>query len=159
MNIMAVPKPIKVTVNVGSKEMMADKKVVEAITTQLATITGQKPSVRKAKKSIATFKLREGEIVGVAVTLRGKRMKDFIGKLVNIVYPRVRDFHGIPLKSLDGRGNLSFGFSEQIVFPEVEYDKIDRIRGLEITITTNATNDEDGLKLFKDLGFKFEKNG
>lgn len=157
MNVMSVPKPIKVTVNVGAKEMITDKKVIEAISEQLATITGQKPTVRRAKKSIATFKLREGDPVGVTVTLRGKRMRDFINKLVTIILPRVRDFHGIPKKNLDGRGNLSIGFWEQIVFPEIEYDKIDRIRGLEITITTNAKNDEEGYELFKKLGLPWQK--
>lgn len=157
MNIMSVPKPIKVTVNVGAKEMITDKKVIEAVSEQLATITGQKPTVRRAKKSIATFKLREGDPVGVTVTLRGKRMRDFINKLVTIILPRVRDFHGIPKTNLDGRGNLTIGFWEQIVFPEIEYDKIDRIRGLEITITTNAKNDEAGYELFKKLGLPWQK--
>lgn len=157
MNIMSVPKPIKVTVNVGAKEMITDKKVIEAISEQLAIITGQKPTVRRAKKSIATFKLREGDPVGVTVTLRGKRMRDFINKLVTIILPRVRDFHGIPKTNLDGHGNLSIGFWEQIVFPEIEYDKIDRIRGLEITITTNAENDEAGYELFKKLGLPWQK--
>jgi large subunit ribosomal protein L5 len=158
-NIMEVPVPVKVTVNVGVKEALADKKVLEAVSAQLAAITGQKPAIRRAKKSIAAFKLRAGEPIGVMVTLRGKRMWDFLGKLVKVVFPRVRDFRGIPLKNLDGRGNLSLGFSEQIVFPEIEYDKIDRIRGLEVTITTSAKNNEEGLALFKSLGFPFEKNG
>ncbi len=158
-NVMQVPVPVKVTVNVGAKEAVTDKKVLEAISAQLAAITGQKPAVRKAKKSIAAFKLREGEPVGVMVTLRGKRMWGFIEKMVTIVFPRVRDFHGIPTQNLDGRGNLSFGFSEQIVFSEIEYDKIDRIRGLEVTITTTAKNNEEGLALFRALGFPFEKNG
>ncbi|OGG07339.1 50S ribosomal protein L5 [Candidatus Gottesmanbacteria bacterium RIFCSPHIGHO2_01_FULL_42_12] len=158
-NIMQVPRPLKVTVNVGVKEAITDKKVLEAVSSQLAIITGQKPAVRKAKKSIATFKLRAGEPIGVMVTLHGKRMQDFINKLVTIVFPRVRDFHGIPIKSLDGQGNLSLGFAEQIVFSEIEYDKIDRIRGLEVTITTTAKNNREGLALFKALGFPFEKNG
>ncbi len=158
-NIMQVPRPAKVTVNVGAKEAIVDKKVLEAISAQLATITGQKPSVRKAKKSIATFKLRAGEPIGVMVTIRGKRMWDFIEKLVTIVFPRVRDFHGIGVKNLDGQGNLSIGFPEQVVFSEIEYDKIDRIRGLEVTITTTAKDNREGLALFKALGFPFEKNG
>ncbi len=157
-NVMAVPKLSKVIVNVGAKEAMTDKKVLEAISEQIGTITGQKPSVRLAKKSIANFKLREGLPVGVAVTLRGKRMYDFIEKLIMIVFPRVRDFRGVPLTSFDGRGNYSLGFREQIVFPEIDYSKIDKIRGLEITITTTAKNDKEGMALLKSLGMPFVKN-
>ena len=157
MNIMSIPRPIKVTVNVGAKEMITDKKVIDAISEQLATITGQKPTLRRAKKSIATFKLREGDPVGVTVTLRGKRMRDFITKLVTIILPRVRDFHGIPKSNLDGHGNLSIGFWEQIVFPEIEYDEIDKIRGLQVTITTTARNDDEAKTLLEMLGIPFSK--
>ncbi len=156
-NVMAVPRLSKVTINVGAKEAMTDKKVLEAISEQVGIIAGQKPSVRLAKKSIANFKLREGLPVGVSVTLRGKRMYDFFEKLVTIVFPRVRDFRGVPLKSFDGRGNYSIGFSEQIVFPEIDYSKIDKIRGLEITITTTAKNNEEGMALLKNLGMPFQK--
>lgn len=157
-NVMAVPRLAKVTINVGAKEAMSDKKVLEAVLEQIGTIAGQRPSVRLSKKSIANFKLREGLPIGVAVTLRGKRMYEFIEKLIKIVFPRVRDFRGVPLTSFDGRGNYSLGFKEQIVFPEIDYSKIDKIRGLEITITTTAKNDEEGKALLKALGMPFEKN-
>lgn len=156
-NVMAVPRLAKVTINVGAKEAMTDKKVLEAILEQIGTIAGQKPSVRLSKKSIANFKLREGLPIGVCVTLRGKRMFEFVEKLIKIVFPRVRDFRGVPLTSFDGRGNYSLGFKEQIVFPEIDYSKIDKIRGLEITITTTAKNDEEGTALLKALGMPFEK--
>lgn len=157
-NVMAVPRLSKVTINVGEKEIGNDKKVLEAVLEQVATISGQKPSVRVAKKSIANFKLREGMPVGVSVTLRGKRMFEFLEKLINIVFPRVRDFRGTPLTSFDGNGNYSLGFREQIVFPEIDYSKIDRIRGLEITITTTAKTDEEGRALLKSLGMPFAKS-
>lgn len=157
-NVMAVPRLSKVTINVGEKEIGNDKKVLEAVLEQVATISGQKPSVRVAKKSIANFKLREGMPVGVSVTLRGKRMFEFLEKLINIVFPRVRDFRGTPLSSFDGNGNYSLGFREQIVFPEIDYSKIDRIRGLEITITTTAKTDEEGRALLKSLGMPFAKS-
>ncbi len=157
-NVMAVPKVTKVVINVSAKEAMSDKKILEAISEQLSIIAGQKPAVRQAKKSIAAFKLREGQPVGVSVTLRGKRMYDFLEKLVGIVFPRVRDFRGVPLTSFDGQGNFSVGFKEQIVFPEIEYSKIDRIRGLEVTITTSAKNDTEGKALLKAIGMPFVKN-
>lgn len=157
-NVMAVPKVSKVVINVGAKEAMTDKKVLEAILEQLGTIAGQRPSVRLSKKSIANFKLREGMPVGVSVTIRGKRMYEFIEKLIKIVFPRVRDFRGVPSTSFDGKGNYSIGLSEQIVFPEIDYNKIDKIRGLEITITTTAKNDNDGKALLKSLGLPFSKN-
>ena len=156
-NVMAVPKVSKIVLNVGAKEGMTDKKVLEAISDQLATIAGQKPVVRLAKKSIAAFKLREGQPVGVSVTLRGKRMYDFLEKLIAIVFPRVRDFRGISEKSFDGSGNYSLGFREQIVFPEIDYGKIDKIRGLEVTIATTAVDDLQGKALLKALGMPFEK--
>lgn len=156
-NIMAVPRLIKIVVSVGLKEALTDKKVLDTVSEQLTTITGQKPAVRKSKKSIAAFKLRAGEPIGLAVTLRGQRMSDFLEKLNTIVFPRVRDFHGISLKSFDGKGNYSVGFSEQIVFPEIDYGKIDKIRGLEVTIVTNAKDDSKGLALLKALGLPFKK--
>lgn len=149
-------KIIKTVINVGVKEL-SDKKVLEAVMEQIGAIAGQKPSLRKAKKSIAAFKLREGQPIGVMVTLRGKRMKEFLEKLVNIVLPRVRDFHGVPLSGFDGHGNYSLGFTEQIVFPEIDYSKIDKIRGLEVTIVTDAENDEEGKKLLTELGMPFQK--
>lgn len=149
-------KIIKTVINVGVKEL-SDKKVLEAVMEQIGAIAGQKPSLRKAKKSIAAFKLREGQPIGIMVTLRGKRMKEFLQKLVNIVLPRVRDFHGVPLSGFDGHGNYSLGFKEQIVFPEIDYSKIDKIRGLEVTIVTDAENDEEGLALLKELGMPFAK--
>lgn len=157
-NVMAVPRLLKVVVSVALKEALTDKKILDTVSEQLTTITGQKPTIRKAKKSIAAFKLRLGEPVGMAVTLRGQRMYDFVEKLVGIVFPRVRDFHGISEKGFDGHGNYSVGFPEQIVFSEIDYGKIDKIRGLEVTIVTNAKDDTKGLALLKALGLPFRKN-
>lgn len=156
-NVMAVPRLKKIVVNVGVKEAIDDKKVLDATSIQVAAITGQKPVIRQAKKSVAAFKLREGQPIGVSVTLRGQRMYDFLEKLVAIVFPRVRDFHGLSKNSFDGHGNYSFGFSEQIVFPEIEYSQIDKIRGLEVTIATTAKNDEEGKVLLTALGLPFKK--
>ncbi len=156
-NPMAIPKLLKITLNIGMKEAIGDKKVIEKALEQLGVIAGQKPVVTKAKKAIAAFKLRIGDSVGVMVTLRGKRMYHFFEKLVNIVLPRVRDFRGISASAFDGHGNYSLGFSEQIVFPEIEYDKIDKIRGLQVNITTSARNDEEGKKLLELLGMPFKK--
>jgi large subunit ribosomal protein L5 len=156
-NIMAIPKLMKIVVNVGAKEALDDKKVLDKIAEELTLITGQKPMIRLAKKSIAAFKLREGQAVGVSVTLRGQKMKDFIAKLIGIVLPRVRDFHGVSLSSFDGHGNYTLGFKEQIVFPEIDYGKIDKIRGLEAVIVTSAKNDEDGKVLLTELGMPFQK--
>lgn len=156
-NIMSVPKLDKIVVNVGVKEALTDKKVLDHVVSQLAIICGQKPVINKAKVSIATFKLRKGEPVGVSVTLRGSKMYDFYTRLVSIVLPRVRDFHGVSPKSFDKSGNYSLGIAEQIVFPEIEYDKIDRIRSLEVTIVTTAKNENQGLKLLSALGMPFIK--
>lgn len=156
-NIMAAPKLEKIVVAVGLKEALTDKKVLETVASELTAITGQKPVVRKARKSIAAFKLRSGEPVGISVTLRGARMYDFLEKLTTIVFPRVRDFHGADPKGFDGNGNYSIGFSEQIVFPEIDYGKIDKIRGLEVTIVTNAADNTAGLALLKALGMPFKK--
>jgi len=156
-NVMAVPRMAKIVVNVGVKEALDDKKILDAVTSQITAITGQKPVTRVAKKSVAAFKLREGQPIGVSVTLRGQRMYDFIEKIVAIVFPRVRDFRGLPLTSFDGHGNYSFGFSEQIVFPEIEYSQIDKIRGLEVTINTTAKSDAECKALLVALGIPFEK--
>ena len=158
MNIMEKPRLIKIVVNIGTKEAMTDKKILDIVSADLAAITGQKPAVRLAKKSIANFKLREGQPVGVAVTLRSRKMIDFFEKLVTIALPRVRDFHGVPVSGFDGRGNYTLGIREQIVFPEIDYGKIDKIRGLEITIVTTARNDKEGMALLKALGMPFAKS-
>lgn len=157
-NVMTVPKLTKIVVNVGVKEALDNKKVLDAISEQLAAITGQKPSVRAAKKSIAAFKLREGQPVGVCVTLRGQKMYDFIEKLFTITIPRVRDFHGVPRTGFDGNGNYSLGLKEQIVFPEIDYSQIDKIRGLEITICTGAKDNAGAEALLTELGMPFTKN-
>lgn len=156
-NIMAAPKIIKIVINVGVKEALSDKKILDAVLEQMGKITGQKGSVRLAKKSIANFKLREGLPIGVSVTLRGKRMYDFLEKLINIVFPRVRDFHGVPKNSFDGQGNYTIGFKEQIVFPEIDYSQIDKIRGLEVTLVTSAKDDNQGIALLTALGMPFVK--
>lgn len=157
-NIHQVPKILKITLNVSLKEALTDKKVLDTVSSQLSQITGQKPVVTKAKKAIATFKLREGDPVGIMVTLRGKKMWDFFEKLVGIALPRVRDFQGISINAFDGHGNYSLGIKEQIVFPEIEYDKIDKIRGLEVTISTSTNDDETARKLLKYLGMPFKKS-
>lgn len=157
VNEMTIPALSKITINVGVKEGVLDKKVIEKVVAQIGLIAGQKPVVRKAKKAIAGFKLREGDPVGVMVTLRGQRMYNFWEKLVTIVLPRVRDFRGISPKAFDGQGNYSLGFSEQIVFPEIEYDEIDKVRGLQVTITTTAQNDEQAKALLEMLGMPFSK--
>lgn len=156
-NIMAVPRLVKIVVNVGVKEAVDDKKVLDAVSSQLTAITGQKPVIRPAKKSVAAFKLRQGQPIGVSVTLRGQRMYDFLEKLIAVVLPRVRDFHGLARTSFDGHGDYSFGLAEQVVFPEIEYSQIDKIRGLEVTIHTNAGDDTKGLALLTALGVPFRK--
>lgn len=156
-NFLATPKLKKIVVNIGVKDALADKKNVENSVAILTQITGQKPKVTAAKKSIATFKLREGDKIGAAVTLRGKRMYDFYEKLVSIVLPRLRDFRGVPVKSFDGRGNYSLGFSEPIVFSEIDPSKLERAQGLEITIVTSAKTDKEGMALLKALGMPFQK--
>lgn len=156
-NINAVPKLTKIVVNMGVKDALADKKNVEIASEVLSQIAGQKPRIAKAKKSIATFKLREGDKIGVAVTLRGKRMYDFYGKLVGIVLPRIRDFRGVPLKSFDGRGNYSLGFSESTVFPEIDPSKVERVQGVEVTIVTSARDNKEAEVLLRALGMPFVK--
>lgn len=154
-NIMQVPRLEKISVNIGLGEAVQDIKVVDAAVSDLTKITGQKPIVTKAKKSIATFKLREGMPIGAKVTLRGRRMYEFFDRLVNFSMPRIRDFRGISDKAFDGRGNYTCGITEQIIFPEIEYDKIDKIRGMNITFVTSAKTDEEGKALLKNLGLPF----
>jgi large subunit ribosomal protein L5 len=156
-NDMQVPRITKITVNMGVGEAVADKKVMDAATADLARITGQKPAVRKARKSVATFKIREGLAVGCMVTLRGARMYEFLDRLINVAMPRIRDFRGVNPRSFDGRGNYSFGVKEQIIFPEIAYDQIDQLRGMDITITTSAGDDRAGRALLEAFNFPFRK--
>lgn len=155
-NVMSIPAIKKITVNMGVGAAVNDKKILEHAARDMKIITGQEPIITKAKKSIAGFKVREGWPIGCKVTLRGNRMYEFLDRLLSISLPRVRDFRGLNLKSFDGQGNYSMGITEQLVFPEIHYDKIDAIRGLDITITTSATNDEDGLKLLQEFKFPFK---
>ncbi|WP_423226996.1 50S ribosomal protein L5 [Marinobacter halodurans] len=156
-NPMQVPRIEKITLNMGVGEAVGDKKLIENALADLEQLSGQKPVVTKARKSVAGFKIREGWPIGCKVTLRGERMWDFFDRLVHIAIPRVRDFRGLNPKSFDGRGNYSMGVREQIIFPEIEYDKVDKIRGLDITITTSAGTDEEGRELLKAFGFPFKK--
>ncbi|NDJ19329.1 50S ribosomal protein L5 [Myxacorys almedinensis] len=157
-NIHQVPKLVKITVNRGLGEASQNAKALEASVAEIATITGQKPVVTRAKKAIAAFKLREGMPVGVMVTLRSDRMYAFMDRLVNLALPRIRDFRGISPKSFDGRGNYTLGLREQLIFPEIEYDSIDQIRGMDISIITTANTDEEGRALLKELGMPFREN-
>ena len=154
-NIMQVPKLKKIVLNIGLGEAVQNAKALEAAEVDLVAISGQHPVVTRAKKSIAAFKLRAGMPIGMMVTLHGERMYEFLDKLVNIVLPRIRDFQGIPRDSFDGKGNYSLGMKEQIVFPEIDYDKVDKTRGLEVTIVTTANNNEEGRQLLESLGMPF----
>jgi large subunit ribosomal protein L5 len=156
-NTMEVPRILKITVNMGVGEAVADKKVMDAATADMAKITGQKPAITKAKKSVATFKVRDGQAIGCKVTLRGDRMYEFLDRLVSIAIPRIRDFRGISTRSFDGRGNYSLGVKEQIIFPEIQYDQIDQIRGMDITISTSARDDKHGRALLEAFNFPFRK--
>ena len=156
-NVMQVPGVEKVVVNIGLGEAMDNPKALEAAVGDLVQITGQKPIVTKARKSIANFKLREGRAIGAKVTLRGEKMWSFYDRLVNIVLPRVRDFRGVSADSFDGRGNYTLGLREQLIFPEIEFDKIDKVRGMEITIVTNAPSDDQATALLQMLGMPFRK--
>jgi large subunit ribosomal protein L5 len=156
---MQAPRVTKVTVNMGVGDAKQDSKVLEAATDQLATITGQRPNVRRARKSIAQFKIRDGMPVGVAVTLRGERCFEFLDRLMSVAIPRIRDFRGLSPSSFDGRGNYSLGLREQIIFPEVDYDEIDQVRGLDVTITTTAASDEEAFALLQALGMPFAADG
>jgi large subunit ribosomal protein L5 len=156
-NPMQVPHVDKVVVNIGIGEALTNAKALDAAVKDLTTITGQKPLVRKAKKSIATFKLREGNAIGVKVTLRGDRMYYFLDRLMNAALPRVRDFRGVPRDAFDGRGNYTLGLREQLIFPEIDYDQIDKLRGMEITIVTSAKNDEEARRLLQLMGMPFRQ--
>jgi large subunit ribosomal protein L5 len=156
-NIMEVPRLEKIVISIGLGEATQDPKALEAAEKSLATISGQHPVTTRAKRSISAFKLRAGMPIGMMVTLRGKRMYDFFDKLVNVVLPRFRDFRGVPRDSFDGRGNYSLGIKEQIVFPEIEYDKVDKIRGLEVTIVTTAKKDDEARELLELMGMPFRR--
>jgi large subunit ribosomal protein L5 len=154
-NVMEVPRPLKVTVNMGVGDAAKDAKLIDGALKDLTTITGQKPTLRRARKSLASFKIRQGMPVGAAVTMRGDRMWDFLDRLLSIVLPRIRDFRGLNPRSFDGSGNYSLGLTEQLVFPEIDYDDIDATRGMDITIVTSATDNEQGRALLDALGFPF----
>jgi len=156
-NINEVPMLEKIVINIGVGEAIADAKKLDAAVADLTAITGQKPVVRKARKSISNFKLRAGMPVGATVTLRGNNMYEFLDRLVNVAIPRIRDFRGVPAKSFDGRGNYTLGVTEQIIFPEIDYDKIDKIRGMNITIVTTAKTDEEAFELLQAFGMPFKR--
>lgn len=156
-NVMQVPRISKITVNMGVGEAVADKKIMDNAVADLTKITGQKPKVTRARKSVATFKVRDGLAIGAMVTLRGARMYEFLDRLVSIAMPRIRDFRGVSARSFDGRGNYNFGVKEQIIFPEIAYDQIDAIRGMDITITTTARDDKAGRALLEAFNFPFRK--
>jgi large subunit ribosomal protein L5 len=158
-NPMEVPRLVKISLNMGVGEAKTSTPVLEAATEQLATIAGQRPNVRRAKKSIASFKIRDGMPVGVAVTLRGARMWEFLDRLITIAIPRIRDFRGLNARSFDGRGNYSMGIREQLIFPEIDYDSIDEVRGLDVTIATTAQSDEEAFELLLALGMPFSEDG
>jgi len=158
-SVMQVPKITKITLNMGLGEAVGDKKVLENACNDLTAISGQKPVVTKARKSIAGFKIRDDYPIGAKVTLRGERMWEFMERLVSIAIPRIRDFRGLNPKSFDGRGNYSMGVKEQIIFPEIDYDKVDKIRGMDITITTSATNDDEGRELLAAFKFPIKVQG
>ncbi|MFN8532070.1 MAG: 50S ribosomal protein L5 [Dehalococcoidia bacterium] len=157
-NVMEIPRVHKVVVNIGMGEAIANNRAMDAAVKDLAAITGQQPIVRKARKSIAAFKLREGMAIGCMVTLRGERMWHFLDKLLNVALPRVRDFRGVSDKAFDGRGNYSLGLKEQLTFPEIDYDKIDKIRGLQVSIVTTARTDQESKRLLQLLGMPFVRN-
>jgi large subunit ribosomal protein L5 len=156
-NAMQVPRITKITINMGVGEAVADRKVMDAAVTDLTKIAGQKPLVTKSRKAIASFKLRAGLAVGAKVTLRGTRMYEFLDRLINIAMPRIRDFRGVSARSFDGQGNYSMGVKEQIIFPEIQYDQVDQIRGMDITITTTAVDDRHGRALLEAFNFPFRK--
>jgi large subunit ribosomal protein L5 len=156
---MQAPRITKITVNMGVGEAKQDPKALEAATSQLASITGQRPNVRRARKSIAQFKLREGMPVGVAVTLRGERAYEFLDRLMSVAIPRIRDFRGLNPRSFDGRGNYSLGLREQIIFPEIDYDEVDQVRGLDVCITTTARSNLEAFALLEALGMPFSREG
>jgi large subunit ribosomal protein L5 len=156
---MQAPRLLKITLNMGTGEAKQDSKMLEAAQEQLATIAGQKPNIRRAKKSVANFKLREGMPVGLTVTLRGERAYEFLDRLTSIAIPRIRDFRGLNPRSFDGRGNYSMGVREQIIFPEIDYDSVDQVRGLDVTLTTSAETDAEAFALLDALGMPFARDG
>jgi large subunit ribosomal protein L5 len=156
-NVMEVPRITKITVNMGVGEAAADRKIMDAAVADLSKITGQKPLITKASKAIASFKLRQGLAIGAKVTLRGARMYEFLDRLISIAMPRIRDFRGVSARSFDGRGNYSLGIKEQIIFPEIQYDQIDQVRGMDITITTTARDNRQGRALLEAFNFPFRK--
>ncbi|GAB2465196.1 MULTISPECIES: 50S ribosomal protein L5 [Streptomyces] len=156
-NVMQVPGLVKIVVNMGVGDAARDSKLMDGAVRDLTTITGQKPAVTKARKSIAQFKLREGQPIGAHVTLRGDRMWEFLDRTLSLALPRIRDFRGLSPKQFDGRGNYTFGLTEQVMFHEIDQDKIDRVRGMDITVVTTATNDEEGRALLRHLGFPFKE--
>ena len=158
-NVMAVPRLVKINVNMGLGEAIANAKVLDTAAEELSAITGQRPIITKAKKSIAAFKLRQGMPIGVTVTLRGERMYEFMDRLVNIALPRVRDFRGVSLRSFDGRGNYTLGLRDQLLFPEIDFGKADKARGMNITVVTTARSDDEAYELLKLLGMPFAKKG
>lgn len=158
-SVMQAPRLTKITLNMGLGEAKQDSKMLEAAIEQLATIAGQRPNVRMARKSIASFKVREGMPVGISVTLRQARMWEFLDRLTSIAVPRIRDFRGLNPRSFDGRGNYSMGIREQLIFPEIDYDSVDQVRGLDVTMTTTAASDEEALELLLGLGMPFAKEG
>ncbi|MFI6642298.1 50S ribosomal protein L5 [Streptomyces sp. NPDC050504] len=157
-NVMQVPGLVKIVVNMGVGDAARDSKLIDGAIKDLTTITGQKPAVTKARKSIAQFKLREGQPIGCHVTLRGDRMWEFLDRTLSLALPRIRDFRGLSPKQFDGRGNYTFGLTEQVMFHEIDQDKIDRTRGMDITVVTTATNDDEGRALLRHLGFPFKEN-
>ena len=159
VNVMAVPRLVKININMGLGEAIANAKVLDVASEELSVITGQRPVVTKAKKSVAAFKLRQGMPIGVTVTLRGDRMYEFLDRLVSIALPRVRDFRGVATRSFDGRGNYTLGLRDQLIFPEIEYGKADKARGMNITIVTTARSDDESYELLKALGMPFAKKG
>jgi large subunit ribosomal protein L5 len=157
-NINEVPRLEKIIINIGVGEALQDPKKLDSAVNDIAAITGQRPVIRRARKSISNFKLRAGMAIGCSVTLRDERMYEFLDRLINVAIPRIRDFRGIASKSFDGRGNYTFGITEQIIFPEIEYDKIDKIRGMNITMVTTADTDKEGFELLQALGMPFKRN-
>lgn len=157
-NIMQAPRLVKVVLNIGLGEALSNARALDAAAGDIALITGQKPVITRAKKSISNFKVRQGNPIGVMVTLRGDRMYEFLDRLLNAALPRIRDFQGVSTKAFDGRGNYSLGIREQLIFPEIEYDKIDRIRGMQVTIATSAKNDEESRRLLELMGMPFARS-
>ncbi|HLF70025.1 MAG TPA: 50S ribosomal protein L5 [Actinomycetota bacterium] len=157
LNVMAVPRLLKISINMGVGDVLRESKALDDAAADLALLTGQKAMITRAKKSIAAFKVREGQAIGAKVTLRGDRMWEFFDRLLSVALPRIRDFRGLSPKGFDGRGNYTFGVTEQLIFPEMEYDKVAKVRGMDITLVTSATTDEQGLALLQSFGFPFKQ--